>query len=68
MKREHLIELARRLGVNKTYYYAPVKRLIWAIQEAQGKEQCYLTDKRYTCDGECGWEDSCKKLTATWLR
>lgn len=68
MKREELIELARNLGVSEQYYHSAIKRLIWAIQGAQGKDQCYLSDERYTCSGDCKWDSSCKKLTASWLR
>ncbi len=68
MKREELIELARSLGISEHYYNSPLKRLIWAIQKAQGEDPCYLSDERYTCSGDCNWDDSCKKLTASWLR
>ncbi len=37
MKRLQLIQLARKLGVSEQYYTSPTKRLIWAIQEAEGK-------------------------------
>lgn len=68
MKREQLVELARKLGVSEKYYTASSKRLIWAIQEAQGQNPCYLGDERYSCNAKCQWDKSCKKLTAAWLR
>jgi hypothetical protein len=68
MTREQLIEIARSLGVGEQYYRLPIKRLIWEIQEAQGREPCYLGDERYTCKNNCEWDASCKKLTAAWLR
>ena len=68
MKREQLVEMARKLGVNEKYYTSSTKRLIWAIQEAQGRNPCYLGDERYTCKDDCAWNNSCKKLTAAWLR
>lgn len=68
MKREQLVEMARKLDVNEKYYTSSTKRLIWAIQEAQGRNPCYLGDERYTCNTNCEWNNSCKKLTAAWLR
>ena len=38
MKRKQLISLARKLGVSEKYYTSPIKKLIWAIQEADGQE------------------------------
>ncbi len=46
MKRKQLISLARKLGVSEQYYTSPTKRLIWAIQEAEGSEACSSDDER----------------------
>lgn len=30
--------------------------------------RCFLTDERYFCSDKCRWSNSCKALTAAWLR
>ena len=47
MKRVQLMALARKLGVSEQYYTSPLKRLIWAIQEAEGQDTSSLDDERY---------------------
>jgi hypothetical protein len=47
MKRVQLIALARKLGVSEQYYTSPLKRLIWAIQEAEGPDTCSRDEERY---------------------
>ena len=44
MKRVQLMALARKLGVSEQYYTSPLKRLIWAIQEAEGREASVLDE------------------------
>lgn len=69
MNRQQVIEMARNLHVNEKYLYkSSLKHLIWKIQEAQGRIPCYLMDERFTCQADCEWSGSCKKLTAAWLR
>lgn len=48
MRRKQLLVLARKLGVSEQYYTSPIKRLIWAIQEADGQDTNIHDEERYT--------------------
>ena len=60
--------VARQLGLSPYVLKSPRKILIRSIQDAQGREACFLTDKRFDCNKNCQWSGDCKKLTASWLR
>jgi hypothetical protein len=68
MERRKLVEIASRLGVSDKFYTATIKSLVWKIQAAQGRTQCYLSDDRYDCKRDCEWSHGCKGLTSVWLR
>ena len=55
MRRKQLIVLARKLGVSEQYYTSPIKRLIWAIQEADGQDTCIHDEERYTHSDNNQW-------------
>lgn len=42
-------------------------RLIRGIQLRHGKEPCFATEKRYSCDEPCEWSRECRKLRAHWI-
>ena len=65
---EVLTEKARAIGLGDHINHLPQKALIRKIQKAQGQEPCFLSDNRYYCDVSCEWSQSCKALTAAWLR
>lgn len=68
MDNNQLRNLANQLGINILNYTSDNRKLVQLIQQNQGKEPCYMTDKRYSCNRQCEWGKSCKKLTASWLR
>lgn len=55
MKRVQLIALARKLGVSEQYYTSPIKRLIWAIQEAEGQDSCSPEEEPYKHSKNSQW-------------
>jgi len=68
MNMEALQQLAHQMGLQEYDNSSSRKVLIRAIQKQRGQEQCFLTDKRYTCDEVCEWRENCQKLRAVWLR
>jgi hypothetical protein len=55
MKRKQLIVLARKLGVSEQYYTSPIKRLIWAIQEADGQDMRTRDEELYSNSDNNQW-------------
>jgi hypothetical protein len=55
MRRKQLLILARKLGVNEQYYTSPIKKLIWAIQEADGQDSLTRDEERYTHSDNSQW-------------
>jgi hypothetical protein len=45
-----------------------LRELVRAIQQAQGKQPCFLSDQRYQCEADCEWAEECRKLRAEWRR
>lgn len=68
MNIESLQQLASQTGLKHHGHNTSQKMLILAIQKQRGEEQCFSTDKRYTCNEVCEWRESCQKLRAVWLR
>lgn len=49
--------------------YAPVPRIIRAIQRRRGEAACFGNDERFACtDHDCEWRAECLKPIAEWLR
>jgi hypothetical protein len=65
---ETLQQLASKIGLHRFNDYPSQKMLIHAIQKHRGRDPCFLSDKRYTCNEACEWRASCQKLMAVWLR
>lgn len=68
MDNSQLSNLAAQFGINLLNYTSDQRKLVQLIQQKQGKETCYMSDKRYSCNSQCIWDKNCKKLTASWLR
>jgi hypothetical protein len=58
---------ALELGI-KSPHNMSMRELVRAIQEAQGKKPCFLSDQRYQCEEDCEWAEECRKLRAEWCR
>lgn len=66
---EEIRERARVLGLSTVTLAGTKRTLIPAIQLAEGREACFLTDHRLFCsNGDCEWRRDCLKLTAAWRR
>lgn len=68
MSQRELIDKARAIGLADDLLDLPKNSLIRAIQKAQGREPCFLSDNRYECVGACEWKKQCKRLIAEWMR
>ena len=68
MDSKEILDRGRELGLSPYILKSPQKLLIRSIQRAQGKEPCFLSDHRFSCNHNCEWTADCKKLTAAWLR
>jgi hypothetical protein len=68
MNQRELIDKARAIGLAGNLLDLPKKSLIRAMQKAQGREPCFLSDSRYECAGTCEWKSQCKRLIAEWRR
>lgn len=68
MTLESLQQLASQIGLPQHRHNSSQKLLIRAIQKQRSEEACFSTDKRYTCNEVCEWQESCQKLRAVWLR
>ena len=68
MEKNNVIRLARQLGIGEHHFHSDMRCLVRMVQKVQGKTPCYKSDLRYSCDSNCDWDRSCKRLTATWLR
>lgn len=50
-------------------YTLPSNELdVQQLKSSNIQPQCFQTDERYFCKGDCCWKGDCKALTATWLR
>jgi len=74
MNQHQLQQMARAAGVPEQLSRDVVPgtrrepQLIRAIQRAQGMEDCFRTDRRYTCKNlACPWRGECMRLVARWL-
>lgn len=73
MNQQRLQQMARDAGIPEQFTWVGSgargePQLIRAIQRAQGKEDCFRTDRRYTCKNlECPWRGDCMRLVARWL-
>ena len=63
-----LKDQAVSLGLDPRIVSGPTKTLIRNIQQAQGHEPCFMTDKWLDCEEICEYRRECRRLTAAWLR
>lgn len=69
MELEQIRTRGRSLGLNEYVVQSSKKTLIHAIQEAEGRNPCFLDEDRLLCQQyDCEWRTNCQKLTAAWRR
>lgn len=69
MELEHIQTRGRGLGLNEYVLQSSKKTLIQAIQKAEGRKTCFLSEDRFLCRNvDCEWRADCQKLTAAWRR
>ena len=59
---------ATSLGLDSRIVGGSTKILIRNIQQAQGHEPCFMTEKWLDCQEHCEYRRECRRLTAAWLR
>jgi hypothetical protein len=69
MELELIKTRGRSLGLNEFVLQSSKRTLIQAIQKAEGRKTCFLSEDRFLCRNcHCEWRDDCQKLTAAWRR
>lgn len=69
MELEQIKTRGRDLGLNEMVLQGSKRILIQAIQKAEGRKSCFLSEDRFLCRKcDCEWRADCQKLTAAWRR
>ncbi|MGE0371706.1 MAG: SAP domain-containing protein [Gammaproteobacteria bacterium] len=69
MELEQIKTRGRTLGINEFVLQSSKRTLIQAIQLAEGRKACFLSEDRFLCRKcDCEWRGDCQKLTAAWRR
>ncbi len=69
MELEQIKTRGRGLGLNEYVLQSSKRTLIQAIQLAEGRKACFLSEDRFLCrKHDCEWRCDCQKLTAAWRR